>query len=43
MRQDFSGSVLTIRRDDLRLLALLIEHSEEAFAERMEELGVAVD
>jgi transcriptional regulator with XRE-family HTH domain len=43
MRQDFSGSVLTIRRDDLRLLALLIEHSEEAFAERMEELGLAAD
>jgi transcriptional regulator with XRE-family HTH domain len=40
MRQDFNASVLTIRRDDLRLLALLIEHSEEAFAERMAELGL---
>ena len=43
MRQDFNGSVLTIRRDDLRLLALLIEHSEEAFSERMSELGLVVD
>lgn len=43
MRQDFSGSVLTIRHDDLRMLALLIEHSEEAFAVRMAELGVVAD
>ena len=31
MRQDFNGKVLTIRRDDLRLLALRLEQSEEAF------------
>lgn len=43
MRQDFTGSVLTIRRDDLRLLALLIEHSEESFTKRMSELGLMAD
>jgi transcriptional regulator with XRE-family HTH domain len=40
MRQDFNGKVLTIRRDDLRLLALLIDQSEEAFAEKLSELGL---
>ena len=40
MRQDFNGRVLTIRRDDLRMLALLLDQSEEAFAERLTELGL---
>lgn len=40
MRQDFNGKVLTIRRDDLRLLALLLEQTEEAFAERLAALGL---
>jgi transcriptional regulator with XRE-family HTH domain len=40
MRQDFNGKVLTIRRDDLRLLALLIDQSEEDFADRLAELGL---
>ena len=40
MRQDFNGKVLTIRRDDLRLLALLIDQSEEAFTEKLTELGL---
>jgi transcriptional regulator with XRE-family HTH domain len=40
MRQDFNGKVLTIRRDDLRLLALLLDHTEEAFAERLNVLGL---
>jgi transcriptional regulator with XRE-family HTH domain len=40
MRQDFNGKVLTIRRDDLRLLALLLEQNEEAFAERLSKLGL---
>jgi transcriptional regulator with XRE-family HTH domain len=40
MRQDFNGKVLTIRRDDLRLLALLIDQSEEAFTEKLNELGL---
>jgi transcriptional regulator with XRE-family HTH domain len=41
MRQDFNGRVLTIRRDDLRMLALLLDQSEEAFSERLAELGLA--
>jgi transcriptional regulator with XRE-family HTH domain len=40
MRQDFNGKVLTIRRDDLRLLALLLEQNEDAFAERLSKLGL---
>lgn len=40
MRQDFNGKVLTIRRDDLRLLALLLEQPEDAFSERLAELGL---
>lgn len=43
MRQDFNGKVLTIRRDDLRLLALLIDQSEEAFSERLDELGLTTE
>jgi transcriptional regulator with XRE-family HTH domain len=40
MRQDFNGKVLTLRRDDLRLLALLLDQTEEAFAERLATLGL---
>jgi len=40
MRQDFNGKVLTIRRDDLRLLALLLDQTEKAFVERLTELGL---
>jgi transcriptional regulator with XRE-family HTH domain len=40
MRQDFNGKVLTVRRNDLRLLALLLEQNEEAFAKRLGDLGV---
>jgi len=43
MRQDYNGKVLTIRREDLRLLALLIDQSEEAFSERLSELGLTGD
>lgn len=43
MRQDYNGKVLTIRRDDLRLLALLIDQSEESFAERLDELGLTTE
>lgn len=43
MRQDYNGKVLTIRRDDLRLLALLIDQSEEAFSERLTELGLTTE
>jgi transcriptional regulator with XRE-family HTH domain len=43
MRHDFTGKVLTIRRDDLRLLALLIDQSEEAFSERLNDIGLIAD
>ncbi|MCB2224236.1 MAG: helix-turn-helix domain-containing protein [Actinobacteria bacterium] len=43
MRQDFNGKVLTIRRDDLRLLALLVDEPEAAFKKRLVELGLASD
>ncbi len=40
MRQDFNGKVLTIRHDDLRLLALLLDQSEDTFNKRLAELGL---
>jgi transcriptional regulator with XRE-family HTH domain len=40
MRQDFNGKVLTIRHDDLRLLALLLDQPEDTFTERLAELGL---
>lgn len=42
MRQDFNGKVLTIRGDDLRTLAILLDESEDEFSARLVELGVAV-
>jgi len=43
MRQDFNGKVLTIRRDDLRLLALLLDQSEDTFKKRLIDLGLTTD
>ena len=43
MRRDLSGKVLTIRRDDLRLLSLLIDQSEQAFTERLSDVGLIGD
>ena len=43
MRQDFNGKVLTIRRDDLRLLALLLDQSEDSFKKRLIDLGLTTD
>ena len=40
MRQDFNGRVLTIRRNDLRLLSLLLHQGEEDFSRRLTDLGV---
>ena len=40
MRQDFNGKVLTIRRNDMRLLALLLNQSEGDFSKKLVELGV---
>ncbi len=42
MRQDFNGKVLTLRGDDLRTLAILLDQSEDAFSSRLLKLGVAV-
>jgi len=43
MRQDFNGKVLTIRGDDLRTLAILLDLSEDEFSARLIDLGVAVE
>ncbi|MDH3540002.1 MAG: helix-turn-helix domain-containing protein [Acidimicrobiia bacterium] len=40
MRQDFNGRVLTIRRNDLRLLSLLLHQAEDDFSKRLTDLGV---
>lgn len=41
MRQDFNGKVLTIRRNDMRLLSLLLNQQEEAFSKKLVDLGVS--
>ena len=43
LRQDFNGKVLTIRSNDLRTLAMLLDQTESGFAERLSNLGVAAD
>jgi transcriptional regulator with XRE-family HTH domain len=43
MRQDFNGRVLTIRGDDLRTLAILLDQSQDNFTSRLVELGVAIE
>ncbi len=43
LRQDFNGRVLTVRGDDLRTLAMLLDVSESDFNERLIELGVTAD
>ena len=43
LRQDFNGKVLTIRSNDLRTLAMLLDQTESGFAERLTNLGVAAD
>jgi transcriptional regulator with XRE-family HTH domain len=40
LRQDFNGKVLTIRANDLRMLAMLLDQSEKGFSDRLTELGV---
>ena len=39
-RQDFNGRVLTIRRDDLRAIACIIDTPADHAAERLDQLGV---
>jgi transcriptional regulator with XRE-family HTH domain len=40
-RQDFNGRVLTIRRDDLRAIACILDTTEEGAVKRLDELGLA--
>ncbi|MGB9358988.1 MAG: transcriptional regulator [Acidimicrobiia bacterium] len=40
-RQDFNGKVLTVRRDDLRLLSRLIGENDE-FADRIDEVRISL-
>jgi transcriptional regulator with XRE-family HTH domain len=39
-RQDFNGRVLTIRRDDLRAIACILDTTEEGAVKRLDELGL---
>ena len=39
-RQDFNGRLLTIRRDDLRVLAAVLGRRAEELARRLDELGL---
>jgi len=43
MRQDFNGKVLTLRRDDLKTLSLLLDQSEDTFTDRLTKLGITGD
>ena len=42
-RQDFNGKVLTIREDDLRIMASMFGRSVEALLTRLDELGLLVN
>ncbi len=39
-RQDFNGRFLTVRRDDLRVLAAILGRTAEDLGARLEELGL---
>ena len=39
-RQDFNGRMLTIRRDDLRVLAAVLGRSLDELGVRLEQLGL---
>ena len=39
-RQDFNGQMLTIRNDDLRVLAAVMGHSPEELGTRLDSLGL---
>ncbi len=41
-RQDFNGRMLTIRRDDVRVLAAVLGRTPEALSARLDELGLRV-
>jgi transcriptional regulator with XRE-family HTH domain len=41
-RQDFNGRMLTIRRDDLRAVACILDTSVEQAADRLDDLGLCL-
>ena len=41
-RQDFNGRVLTIRRDDLRAIACILDTTVEGAAKRLDELRLCL-
>ncbi len=41
-RQDFNGRMLTIRRDDLRAMACILDTTVDGAAERLDELGLCL-
>lgn len=41
-RGDYNGKVITIRAEDLRALARMLETDEEALQDRLDELGIRV-
>lgn len=41
-RQDFNGRVLTIRRDDLRAIACILDTTEDGAVKRLDELGLCL-
>ena len=42
-RQDFNGRVLTIRRDDMRAIACILDVNEEQAPQRLSEMGLRLD
>jgi transcriptional regulator with XRE-family HTH domain len=41
-RQDFNGRVITIRRDDVRMLGSLFQHSPSGMVSRLDQLGLLI-
>jgi hypothetical protein len=42
-RSDFNGRVLTIRTDDLRALASVLDMSMDTLASRIDEMGIRAE
>ena len=40
LRQDFNGRFLTVRREDLRVVAATLGHGPEEFSARLDDLGL---
>jgi hypothetical protein len=41
-RQDFNGRMLTVRRDDLRAIACILDTSVDAAVARLESMGLSL-